>query len=95
MPFVAPQLLAFLFSLYHDESMLVPRVNGHPQVTLAIYPRSILPLVDDLIRQGRRDLRSLLEAAPVRYVEEAQLRAVDPSLRSFRGVNTPEELQQL
>lgn len=94
MPFVAPQLLAFLFSLSQDGIMLVPRVNGHPQVTLAIYPRSILPLIDDLIRQGRRDLRSLLDAAPVRYIEEARLRALDPQLRSFTGINTPEEMQQ-
>jgi molybdopterin-guanine dinucleotide biosynthesis protein A len=35
----------------------------------------------------------LLEVAPVQYIEEAQLRQVDPQLRSFINVNTPEELQ--
>lgn len=95
MPFVVPRLLAFLFSLYQDETILLPRVNGYPQVTLAIYPRSILPLIDDLIRQGRRDLRSLVDVdMSVRYVDEEELRRVDPSLRSFTGINTPEELRQ-
>ncbi|HEV2580986.1 MAG TPA: molybdenum cofactor guanylyltransferase [Ktedonobacteraceae bacterium] len=95
MPFVTPQLLAFMILHYEDGKALVPLVNGHPQVTLAIYPRSILHIIDDLIRQGRRDLRSLLDAAPVRYIDGEELRMVDPALRSFVGVNTPEDLARL
>jgi molybdopterin-guanine dinucleotide biosynthesis protein A len=92
MPFVTSQLLAYMLSCYQDDTVLVPLVNGHPQVTLAIYPRSILPIIDELIQQGRRDLRSLLDVAPVRYIDGEELRMVDPELRSFVGVNTPEEL---
>ena len=47
-----------------------------------------------MFKRGRRDLRSLLKVCPVRYLEEAQLRAVDPQLRSFVNVNTPEEFQR-
>jgi molybdopterin-guanine dinucleotide biosynthesis protein A len=36
----------------------------------------------------------LLDVARVRYLEEAQLRKVDPELRSFINVNTPEEWKQ-
>jgi molybdopterin-guanine dinucleotide biosynthesis protein A len=94
MPFVTSQLLAFMILHYQDGVMLVPLVNGYPQVTLAIYPRSILPIIDDLIRQGSRDLRSLLDVAPVSYMDGEELRLVDPQLQSFVGVNTPEELRQ-
>jgi molybdopterin-guanine dinucleotide biosynthesis protein A len=95
MPFITSPMLAFLISHYQDGAMLVPVVNGHPQVTMAIYPRSILPFVEERIRQGRRDLRCLLDDAPVQYVDEAELRQVDPELRSFIGINTPEELRTL
>jgi len=57
---------------------LVPIVDNVPQVLLAVYPRTVLPLIEMHIQQGRRDLQSLLDVAPVRYIEEAQLRRVDP-----------------
>ena len=66
-------------------------VDGVPQVLLAVYPRAVLPVLEALLYAGRRDLRALLEVAPVRYIEEAQLRAIDPTLRSFVNVNTPAE----
>src|SRR5207248_5405066 len=96
MPFIQPALLSFLLSQpYTPGALLVPMVHNVPQVMLAVYPRSALPLIEKLIQQGRRDLRSLLEVAPVHYIEEAQLRQVDPQLRSFLNVNTPEELRQI
>ena len=95
MPFVQPALISFLLSQPSTDSLLVPLVNNVPQVLLAVYPHTILPLIDDRLQQGRRDPRSLLEVAPVQYIEEAQLRLVDPELRSFVNVNTPEELEYL
>lgn len=92
MPFIEPTLPAFMLTLYEEGSALVPLVNGIPQVLLAIYPRSLLPLIEELIQQGQRSLRSLLDSAPVHYIEEAQLRLVDPQLRSFVVVNTPGDL---
>ena len=95
MPFVSPGVLSFLLSRPLTDAMLVPLVNNIPQVLLTVYPHSIIPFIEERIRQGRRDPRSLLEIAPVQYISEEQLRQVDPHLRSFIGVNTPEELQGL
>lgn len=92
MPFAQPALLSFLLSHREENTLLVPVVEGVPQVLLALYPRSILPLIASLIQQGKRAPRALLEVAPVRYIEEEQLREVDPQLRSFVGINTPEDL---
>ncbi len=91
MPFVQPALVSFLLSQPLTDALLVPLVHNVPQVLLAVYPRSILPLIEERIQQGRRDPRCLLDAA--HYIEEAALRQVDPQLRSFINVNTPEELR--
>ncbi len=93
-PFLQPALLAFLLSQPLDDRLLVPLVDAIPQVLLAVYPRSILSLIDAYLREGRRDPRSLLQVAPTRYIEEVQLRQVDPHLRSFLNINTPDELAQ-
>ncbi|EFH90286.1 molybdenum cofactor guanylyltransferase [Ktedonobacter racemifer] len=94
MPFVQPAMLDCLLAQRLDEAIVVPRVEQIPQVLLAVYPRALLPLIEERLRAGRRDPRSLLEKARVHYLEEAQLRRVDPDLRSFVNVNTPEELQK-
>ncbi|HEY6287205.1 MAG TPA: molybdenum cofactor guanylyltransferase [Ktedonobacteraceae bacterium] len=96
LPCIQPALLSFLLSQrLPTDTLLVPLVHNIPQVLLAIYPRSVLPFVKEQLLQGRRDLRCLLNIAPVQYVEEAQLRQIDPQLRSFKNINTPEELRQV
>jgi molybdopterin-guanine dinucleotide biosynthesis protein A len=96
LPFVQPALLSFLLSLpLTADTLLVPLVHNIPQVLLAMYPRSVLPLIQQQLQRGRRDLRCLLEVAPVQFVEEAQLLEVDPLLRSFVNINTPEELRNI
>ncbi|MBV9711891.1 MAG: molybdenum cofactor guanylyltransferase [Ktedonobacteraceae bacterium] len=92
MPFVQKDMLAFLLSYPLDEALLVPVVDGVPQVLLAIYPRTILPMLAACLHDGRRDLRSLLEVVPVHYIAETQLRNVDSQLRSFVNINTPDDL---
>lgn len=94
MPHVQPALLAFMLSRYEADTLLIPIVEGVPQVLLAIYPRSALPLIETQLHHGRRDPRSLLTIAPVRAIAEEELRQVDPQLRSFIGVNTPEEWRE-
>lgn len=92
MPCVQPDMVAFLLSQLLDDTLLVPVVAGIAQVLLAVYPRLILPAIEECLRQGRRDPRSLLERVKVRYIEEAQLRLVDLQLRSFVNMNTPQDL---
>lgn len=94
MPFVQPTLISYLLAQPHNDTLLIPLVEQIPQVLLAVYPRAALPRIEARLREGRRDLRSLLTACPVRYIEEAQLRTVDPLLRSFVNINTPEEFDQ-
>jgi len=96
LPFVQPSLLSFLLSQpLPADTLLVPLVHNIPQVLLALYPRSMLPIVKEQLLQGRRDLRCLLQVAPVRFIEEAQLLQIDPQLRSFININTPEELRHV
>lgn len=96
LPFVQRSLLSFLLSEpLPADTLLVPLIHNIPQVLLALYPRSILPIVKEQLLQGRRDLRCLLKIAPVQFVEEAQLLQIDPQLQSFMNINTPEELRHV
>lgn len=91
MPFVQPAVVRFLLVQPLDDALLVPVVASFPQVLFAVYPRSLLATIEERLQAGRRDPRSLLAVAKVRMIDEAQLRAVDPQLRSFVNINTPDE----
>jgi molybdenum cofactor guanylyltransferase len=94
MPFVQPALISYLLSQPLTGELLIPLVEQKPQVLLAVYPRTALPQIRTCLLEGRRDPRSLLSVCSVHYLEELQLRRVDPQLRSFVNVNTPEEFQR-
>src|SRR5260370_37193039 len=98
MPFVQPALLSLLLThvqALDTHTLLIPLVNNVPQVLLPVYPRSILPSFYHRLPQRLHNLLYLLEAAHVQYIEEAQLREVDPQLRSFINVNTLGELREM
>ena len=94
-PLLQSSLLTFLLTQCCDDTLVIPVVDDRPQVLLALYPRVLLPLIEERLQAGRRDPRSLLDVAAIRYIPEEQLRVVDPDLRSFLNVNTPEDLYAL
>lgn len=94
LPWVQPALLAWLSAFPLTDELLIPRVQGIPQVLLARYPRSALSMIEECLRRGRRDPRALLELVSVRFLEEEDLREVDAELRSFGNINTPEDFHR-
>src|SRR5712692_10592333 len=92
MPFILPALVTFLLSQPQSDSLLVPLVNNVPQVLLALYPRTILPLIEQLLQQGRHDPRSLPRVGLGQFYEGTPPRSGGSNLRSFININTPEEL---
>lgn len=96
MPLLQPELLEYLLTQCIDDTITIPIIGDKPQVLLAIYPLSILPVIEERLAEGRRDPRSLLQTAPsIHQIDEAQLRSIDPQLRSFALINTPEEFSAL
>jgi molybdopterin-guanine dinucleotide biosynthesis protein A len=94
MPFLDPLLLQLLVRLAPRHQAVVPRVQGRLQPLHAVYARSCLPIVDQLLaRPGRTaSLQDLVSLLRVRYVEEPEMRPSDPDLRSTFNINTEEDL---
>ena len=97
MPFVQSALIEYLARQRsgQDYQAVVPVVAGHPQPLAAFYSASALAVIQDLLAgDGKRSLRAALERLNVCYVDESDLRAADPGLRSFFDLDTPEDLAQ-
>lgn len=67
----------------------VPLIAGQAQGVCAVYSVRLTALIEQLIGSGRRRVGALLESCSVRYLDEGELRQVEPELRSFRNLNTP------
>lgn len=93
MPFLQPILIEDLSRRRSDFDAVVPIVGGHPQPLAGFYSVGCLAIIERLLSgTGRRGLRAALEQLNVCYVEESELRACDPGLRSFFDLDTPDDV---
>jgi molybdenum cofactor guanylyltransferase len=92
MPFLSEGLLRLLRDRAPGADAVVPRVGGRPEPLLARYAPPCLPVIESRLAAGERALHTLLDELAVAWIEEAELRAVDPDLRTLLNVNTPEDL---
>lgn len=101
MPLVNPDLFRLLITLAletdaHDDprwDAVVPQVDGRPQPLHALYHRRCLPAIMERLSAGQRRMDSFLTDVRVRRVAEDEVIPLDPGLRSFSNINTPEEWQ--
>jgi molybdopterin-guanine dinucleotide biosynthesis protein A len=98
LPFVSAELFQALLALAAEQDAggdrwdaIVPVVNEYEQPLHAIYHRRCLPAIEACLAAGQRRVISFMPAVRTRYVQEDELRRVDPELRSFFNANTPEE----
>jgi molybdopterin-guanine dinucleotide biosynthesis protein A len=92
LPFLDGRLLALVRDRAPGAAAVVPRVGGRPQALHARYGRAVWPAVQERLQRDELRLLALLAELPVAWIEEEELRALDPSLRGLTNVNTPEAL---
>ncbi|HHW54780.1 MAG: molybdenum cofactor guanylyltransferase [bacterium] len=93
MPFLCQSLIRKMQDYTRDYDVVVPRLGSYIEPLHAFYSRQTLPLIQQLLREGNYKMSSLL-AAPLKvyYVNEAEIKALDPEGLSFFNVNTPADL---
>lgn len=93
LPFMTAELVAVLDELLdEDHDMLVPLAHGQPQVLAAFYRKSLLGEIASRYGAGDRKLRHLYRDFPTRFLDEEELRHIDPTLHCFHNLNHPEDL---
>lgn len=92
MPFLDAAVWRLLLAARDGADAVVPRIGGEYETLHAIYTKACLPEMARALAENRLRVIAFFDALRVRAVEEDALRAVDPTLRAFTNVNTPEEL---
>jgi molybdopterin-guanine dinucleotide biosynthesis protein A len=94
-PFLHPDWITRLAELIGGDDLAIPFIDGYYHPLAALYRKgAVLPAIEELLKADRLRPVFLVEAVRARIVTEAEMRAVDPELRSLRNLNHPGDYQQ-
>jgi molybdopterin-guanine dinucleotide biosynthesis protein A len=94
MPFLNVELLRYMGQLSPGFDMVVPSVGGNVEPLHAIYAKSCLEPIAELLRQGDLQISNLFDSVKVRYVGQDEIDRFDPEHLSFFNVNTKADLEK-
>jgi FdhD protein len=91
MPHLKQDLIRHLCSLAEEADVVVPEGDGGLEPLHAVYRKSVLPAVEEALRDGQCRVVSFFDRVRVRRVAREEVERIDPGLSAFRNINTPEE----
>jgi molybdopterin-guanine dinucleotide biosynthesis protein A len=103
MPFLNAALLRELAARSpRNYDVLAPYIKGKSrqggdfvfQTLHAIYGKACLPVIEQQLAAGNRQVIGFFDSVRVEKVAEVEIRTFDPDLRSFFNANSPEAVEQ-
>lgn len=94
MPWPSIDVYRLLVRLAEGYDVVIPRVGNDFETMHAVYGRTCLAAMERALARGDMRVISFFQDVKVRALSAEELRAVDPELRSFVNLNTPEELER-
>ena len=96
MPFVAAELLGFLFAAAesNDAVITVPRTSKGLQPLCAVYRREFCDIAEHGLRAGKYKIDAAFAGVAVHMIDQGELAAAGFAERCFFNVNTQEDLRQ-
>ncbi|MBI3593191.1 MAG: molybdenum cofactor guanylyltransferase [Nitrospirae bacterium] len=100
MPFLDKDVITFICEKHVMVSKsgtvdaTIPIFNNEPQPLAGVYSKTILPFLEEGVLNDKVSLKRLLNDVLVNFIDEADVRAVDPEGRSFININTVEDCEK-
>jgi molybdopterin-guanine dinucleotide biosynthesis protein A len=95
MPFLNPGLIKHLIHLAPNFDIVIPRTDDGLQPLHAVYSQRCLSFMEELLTQNNLKIIDFFPRVKVREVPREEILPLDPGLKSFLNVNTPEDLRRL
>jgi molybdopterin-guanine dinucleotide biosynthesis protein A len=90
-PLLVPAFVGRMIELVAGYDIAVMEIDGFAHPLSAVYCRSSLPHVEQLLAQDRLRPAFLFDVMRTRRVTPDEMKAVDPELRTLRNLNKPED----
>ena len=93
MPFLNQALLRYMIQLCNDFDVVIPRLGNMVEPLHAVYSKSCLAPIENLLKQDNLKITDLFTLVKVRYVEAEEIDRFDPKHLSFFNINTMADLK--
>lgn len=100
MPFVKEELIRHMMERFESLNpsnidALIPLHKGKPEPLIGIYSSNTKNRIEDSLKTGRKGLNDLLREINTIYIEEEEIKDIDPEGLSFINVNTLEDYERI
>ena len=92
MPFLNAELIRHMAHLTEDFDVVVPKLDWKIEPLHAIYSKSCIPAITELIENRDYQIFNFFKKVRVRYLSAREIREFDPELKFLLNINRPEEL---
>ena len=92
-PLLVPGFVWEIVTLAHGYDVAVMEIDGFAHPLSAVYRRSTLPHIEELLEADRLRPIFLFERVRTRRIQRAEIRS-DPTLQTLRNLNTREDYEQ-
>jgi molybdopterin-guanine dinucleotide biosynthesis protein A len=92
-PLLVPGFVKTMIELATDYDVACMEIDGFAHPLSAIYRRTTLPVIEDLLAHDRLRPIFLFDRVRTRRVAQTEMTA-DPELRTLQNLNTPEDYQR-
>ncbi len=92
MPFLKLELLQYIRDKIDSNDIIIPRyAKSYIEPLCAIYNKDCLKVMERNIKAEILSIRRIFPYLKVRYIEEKEIKRVDPELNSFFNINYKED----
>jgi len=95
MPLVEPKILKYMLGIRTWAPVIVPCVHGRFEPLHALYHRSLIPIVKNLLERDKLKMTDLFDLVPKYLVREKEIIQAAGSLKCLANINTPSEFRKL
>jgi molybdenum cofactor guanylyltransferase len=94
MPSLSVEAIRIVLEQAGQADIVIPDLNGKLQPMHAVYSKACLPYLKELVDASRLKVQELcaIPELSVHRIPQSVFERVDPELRSFFNINTPEDL---
>ena len=95
MPFLNEALVNYMIEKRDNYDALIPKIDDELHPLCGLYSKNCIPVIEEMLQQDRRDVRSIFSKLKVYFLERQELERIDKNLFSLANINTPADFAKV
>lgn len=95
MPFLNREVIEYLTTNSKNYDVVIPHLNDGYHPLHALYSKKCMKFIEELIRENNLKILDLFNRVKVRAVTTDEISSLDPTLKAFLNINTPDDLARV